>query len=399
MTLNSLVAGCNQKSSRDPITNLSEARGAGSARRPQAPLAGLRRQRQPRDALGAQLPARDGRAGAVGRAAGPADAARAADGRRTAHQQRALVPLRRHLLGRRLPRGTARPLRGKGRPAGRAAAARAGRARGALGAPAVRPGGRDGACAGGRAAAAASRPALAARVAALEAEVAQLRATVHGPLRRNSACHHLDTPKRTTVLKLPTASGDTPWILAFTPEEQKFREEVRAWVRENLPQDIAHKVHNALHLTRDDMQRWAKILGKKGWLGYGWPKQFGGPGWTAVQKHLFEEEMRAGRRAAHRALRPGDGGAGDHGLRLARAAEALPARHRQRRSVVEPGLQRTGLGLRPGLAQDPRRAQGRQVHRQRPEDLDHAGAVRRMDLLPGAHRPPKASRRPASPSC
>ncbi|NML43728.1 pimeloyl-CoA dehydrogenase large subunit [Ramlibacter sp. G-1-2-2] len=79
--------------------------------------------------------------------------------------------------------------------------------------------------------------------------------------------------------------------LAFTPEEQKFREDIRAWVRETLPQDIAHKVHNALHLTRDDMQRWAKILGKKGWLGYGWPKQFGGPGWSAVQKHLFEEEL------------------------------------------------------------------------------------------------------------
>jgi alkylation response protein AidB-like acyl-CoA dehydrogenase len=78
--------------------------------------------------------------------------------------------------------------------------------------------------------------------------------------------------------------------LAFTPEEQKFREEVRAWVRANLPQEIAHKVHNALHLTREDMQRWARILGKKGWLGYGWPKEFGGPGWTAVQKHLFEEE-------------------------------------------------------------------------------------------------------------
>jgi hypothetical protein len=78
--------------------------------------------------------------------------------------------------------------------------------------------------------------------------------------------------------------------LAFTPEEQQFREEVRAWVRENLPPEIAHKVHNALHLSREDMQRWAKILGHKGWLGYGWPRQFGGPGWTAVQKHLFEEE-------------------------------------------------------------------------------------------------------------
>jgi hypothetical protein len=78
--------------------------------------------------------------------------------------------------------------------------------------------------------------------------------------------------------------------LAFTPEEQAFREEVRTWVRANLPEDIAHKVRNDLHLTRDDMQRWAKILGKKGWLGYGWPKEFGGPGWTAIQKHLFEEE-------------------------------------------------------------------------------------------------------------
>ena len=78
--------------------------------------------------------------------------------------------------------------------------------------------------------------------------------------------------------------------LAFTPEEQAFREEIRSWVRANLPEDIAHKVRNDLHLTREDLQRWAKILGKKGWLGYGWPKEFGGPGWSAVQKHLFEEE-------------------------------------------------------------------------------------------------------------
>jgi hypothetical protein len=52
--------------------------------------------------------------------------------------------------------------------------------------------------------------------------------------------------------------------LSFTPEEQKFREEIRAWVRDNLPKEISHKVHNALELTRDDLQGWAKILGKKG---------------------------------------------------------------------------------------------------------------------------------------
>ena len=78
--------------------------------------------------------------------------------------------------------------------------------------------------------------------------------------------------------------------LAFTPEELAFRDEIREWVRAHLPKEISDKVHSAQRLTRDDMQGWAKILGKKGWLGYGWPEQFGGPGWNAIQKHLFEEE-------------------------------------------------------------------------------------------------------------
>jgi alkylation response protein AidB-like acyl-CoA dehydrogenase len=78
--------------------------------------------------------------------------------------------------------------------------------------------------------------------------------------------------------------------LAFTPDELAFREEIRAWVKANLPSEISQKVHSAMRLSRDDLQRWAKILGKKGWLGWGWPEEFGGPGWTAVQKHLFEEE-------------------------------------------------------------------------------------------------------------
>jgi len=78
--------------------------------------------------------------------------------------------------------------------------------------------------------------------------------------------------------------------LNFTPEEQAFRQQIRSWVAENLPKDISHKVHNALRLSKDDLQRWAKILGKQGWHGWAWPTQFGGPGWNAIQRHLFEEE-------------------------------------------------------------------------------------------------------------
>ncbi|MCV2354111.1 acyl-CoA dehydrogenase family protein [Paucibacter sp. B2R-40] len=78
--------------------------------------------------------------------------------------------------------------------------------------------------------------------------------------------------------------------LNFTAEEIAFRAEIRQWVAEHLPQDICAKVHQAQRLGKSDMQRWAKILGTQGWLGWAWPKQFGGPGWNAVQRHLFEEE-------------------------------------------------------------------------------------------------------------
>ncbi len=78
--------------------------------------------------------------------------------------------------------------------------------------------------------------------------------------------------------------------LNFTPEEQAFRLEIRDWVAKNLPADISRKVHNAIRLNKEEMQRWARILGKQGWHGWAWPKQFGGPGWNAIQRHLFEEE-------------------------------------------------------------------------------------------------------------
>ena len=79
--------------------------------------------------------------------------------------------------------------------------------------------------------------------------------------------------------------------LRFTPAETAFRAQIRAWVAEHLPAALSHKVHLGLHLTREDQQGWARILGRQGWLGWGWPEAFGGPGWTAVQQHLFEEEL------------------------------------------------------------------------------------------------------------
>ena len=77
------------------------------------------------------------------------------------------------------------------------------------------------------------------------------------------------------VLQRPTPEETTTMDLHFTPAEEAFRQEIRQWVAENLPKDISHKVHNALRLDKSDLQRWARILGAKGWHGWGWPKQAG----------------------------------------------------------------------------------------------------------------------------
>jgi len=78
--------------------------------------------------------------------------------------------------------------------------------------------------------------------------------------------------------------------LNYSPEELAFRDEVRGWLRENLPQDLRDKMANYAHLTKDDLLRWHRILAKKGWIAPAWPKEWGGTGWNVVQRYIFEEE-------------------------------------------------------------------------------------------------------------
>ena len=76
----------------------------------------------------------------------------------------------------------------------------------------------------------------------------------------------------------------------YAPEELAFRDEVRAWLRANLPADLRDKVASYAHLTRDDLLRWHRILAQQGWIAPSWPTEWGGTDWTPVQRYLFEEE-------------------------------------------------------------------------------------------------------------
>jgi alkylation response protein AidB-like acyl-CoA dehydrogenase len=81
--------------------------------------------------------------------------------------------------------------------------------------------------------------------------------------------------------------------LNFTAEELAFRDEVRAFLQKELPADISSKINNGQSVSAQDYVRWHKILHKRGWSGAGWPTQFGGPGWSPVQMHIYDEEAAA----------------------------------------------------------------------------------------------------------
>ncbi len=78
--------------------------------------------------------------------------------------------------------------------------------------------------------------------------------------------------------------------LSLTPEEIGFRDEVRAFLSDRLPASLAAKVKGGKRLAKDDYLLWHSRLRERGWLALHWPAEYGGTGWTPVQKHIFEEE-------------------------------------------------------------------------------------------------------------
>ena len=79
--------------------------------------------------------------------------------------------------------------------------------------------------------------------------------------------------------------------LDFTPEETAFRDEVRAFLKDALPDDLRQKMINRDHLTKEDTVRWQRILNARGWAVTHWPVQYGGQAWTPTQRYIFQEEM------------------------------------------------------------------------------------------------------------
>ncbi|MET0378519.1 MAG: acyl-CoA dehydrogenase family protein [Spongiibacteraceae bacterium] len=79
--------------------------------------------------------------------------------------------------------------------------------------------------------------------------------------------------------------------LTFDAGLETFRQDVRNFIRDHLPPEFARRRHRKSFLQHEhDSLAWTRILHKQGWSVPNWPVEYGGPGWSAAQQFVFEQE-------------------------------------------------------------------------------------------------------------
>ncbi len=80
----------------------------------------------------------------------------------------------------------------------------------------------------------------------------------------------------------------------FTPEQQAFRAEVRAWLPAHVPADLKGRSFTSSRADRaevDRLREWQRTLHKAGYVGIDWPAEYGGRGASIMEQIILYEEM------------------------------------------------------------------------------------------------------------
>ena len=81
--------------------------------------------------------------------------------------------------------------------------------------------------------------------------------------------------------------------LNLTPQQLRFRDEMRAWLAANIPPGW-QKRHASLKTMEERfayIRAWQKKVYEAGWAGVAWPREYGGRGASIIEQVIFIEEM------------------------------------------------------------------------------------------------------------
>ncbi|MHB8511623.1 MAG: acyl-CoA dehydrogenase family protein [Actinomycetota bacterium] len=79
----------------------------------------------------------------------------------------------------------------------------------------------------------------------------------------------------------------------YTPEQKKLRDEARAYFETLITPEVRAKIgYNLAEHQGPEFRRIVKQMGADGWLGIGYPEEYGGRGATPIEQYIFFDEMR-----------------------------------------------------------------------------------------------------------
>ena len=82
--------------------------------------------------------------------------------------------------------------------------------------------------------------------------------------------------------------------LAYSPDHEALRQELRAYYQRLLTPEILDEVRRSEGVG-PTVRKVVRQMGADGWLGIGWPKEYGGRGMTPIEQFIFfDESMRVG---------------------------------------------------------------------------------------------------------
>jgi 3-oxocholest-4-en-26-oyl-CoA dehydrogenase alpha subunit len=82
--------------------------------------------------------------------------------------------------------------------------------------------------------------------------------------------------------------------IGYTDEQEALRKELRAYYQKLLTPEVREEIGRG-HGVGEAMRRVVRQMGADGWLGIGWPTEYGGQGRTEIEQFIFfDESMRAG---------------------------------------------------------------------------------------------------------
>ena len=79
----------------------------------------------------------------------------------------------------------------------------------------------------------------------------------------------------------------------LTPDQKALQQELRSYFTNLMTPEVKARIRGAEETENKEYKELIRQIGRDGWLGVGWPKEYGGKDFTAIENYIFFNEAQA----------------------------------------------------------------------------------------------------------